>query len=67
MSYPSLCSARGIGTIATALGEIVLLLNCKQAANKTANEKRLAESRLAAEQFMKATELLGNENVHIRI
>ena len=57
----------GIGTLATSAGGIVLYLNFMQAADKTANDKRLAESRLAAEQFTTAAALLSDKNAFTQI
>ena len=64
----------GIGTGATIVGGIVLLVNVALAVSrlnldkkKIEDDKKLTESRLISERFSKAIEQLGSENTHIRL
>lgn len=64
----------GIGTGATIVGGIVLLVNVglavqklKQDTDKNETDKKLAEDRLISERFSKAIEQLGSDNIHVRL
>lgn len=64
----------GIGTVATVIGGVVLIVNVYLAIRrlnidvaKIDDDKKLAESRLIAERFSKAIEQLGSESIHIRL